>query len=1126
MLTLEGSGFSDGNFTPPSKLVFEGPNGAITLPTTVCDSGTDSGKLCETDPDCANPGKCTKSLASLCDVNGQSLGVCAQLTVPIPRSSIVTGTAVITVLNPFLPANPQPAPLASNPVLFPMSTTEASVRFGNASVRESVCDNDPSSACMTDADCVSPGHCIDNGPQGLTAGDFNGDGVADLAVVNGTSSSISILLGVGDGRFTAASGSPMVLGNSLQPVAVASGDFNNDGVQDLAVVNENENTVSILTGNGDGTFGIGGTRFGTAGLSPVAVAVVDLDGDGNLDLAVINQSSSKGSPCNNSNGTNPQGSVALLAGDGMSGFSQLQSSATSFYTGTGGLRTTNPICIGGTPSSIAVGDLDGDGIPDIAVTRGDPGDATCNPGVGSVSLVLNLTNFLAPGPLVPAPTSFCAGRNPKSVAIGDFNGDHKADLAIADFSQDAVAILLGTGDTTSFPTKLFPTAPTAPLSFASGSSGPLGVLVGDFDSDQSADLAVLHPGAVTILRGDNQGNFSTDGGSVVSGTLVGLAAADLNGDGRLDLAASNNTSNAVSLMLQNPPLTFSPDHVNFGDVPENNTSGPQTITIINDSAAAVLLAAGSMTIEGRNGASFALLTADTNPCTLPQTLASGGGQCNIAVTFEPRTVGTQAAAVQVVTPTGISQSVLLSGNGLAPVLTSNPLTVAFGNTLIGTVNPTPVSVTISDIGTVAAMISGVSITGPNAVDFVLNDACTGSSLAAGSGTCIVGVTFAPAPPPPSGPGLRTGDITVSYKLGGVNGTFTIAIGLAGSATAPLVSLSVPSTTFPSQQVGTTSLPANVSLSNLGSWPLTIAALNGITIGGLNAADFAIQGSDCPLAPNSLDVNARCTTTIVFTPLAMNPPIGPRSGILTITDNNDAVNNSTQTVSLSGIATAPEASLSTSTLAFGGVPIGTTSAPLSFLLLNSGTAPLAIRTLNGIAISGANASDFSESDSCPRYPAALAPNANCSITVNLTPSAALPRNATLTITDNHLNSPTNLTLTQTVALGGAGTDFSMSILPASATVSPGKFATYNVTITPIDGFVGPLTLSCSVSPPTAKVTCTAPTSVVLNGTTMITSITAKNASKGTYTLTYAGTFTATPPALGTLTHSTTAKLIVK
>lgn len=520
----------------------------------------------------------------------------------------------------------------------------------------------------------------------------------------------------------------------------------------------------------------------------------------------------------------------------------------------------------------------------------------------------------------------------------------------------------------------------------------------------------------------------------------------------------------------------------------------------------------------------------SSPCSLTSQTLAAGASCNIAVEFAPTSIGDFAAdvLVQVMFGTGtFSQSAGLQGSGLAPVLSPSPLDASFVPTLVGTTSSdSPLSVTISNVGAVDATIASsgaVSISGLNAGDFSATG-CQPASLTAGSGTCTIGVTFMP-----SAGGVRTAQLNISYTITGGSGPIVLTVGLSGVGTAPQVSLSSAPVTFGNQQVGTTSGAAPVSLSNLGTWPLTFASVaKAGTLGGANSGDFSITSNGCAsLSLLQLAQSSACGLTVTFMPAApFSPPTDTRTATITFTDNNNAVPNSTQTVILTGTATGPVATLSTASLGFGGVPITTTSVPLSFTLTNTGTAPLAIAMLNGIAISGLNAGDYAFTDTCPRYPSTIAVNANCTITIRLTPSATGASSATLTITDNDKHSPSDTNYQQTVSLGGTGTDFTIGATPPSVTVSPGKFATYMLTITPVSGFNQTLALACSVSPVASKTTCALPNSVVVNGTTAVASVTAKNSSKGKYTLTFTATYTATAPATGTLSHSTTALLTVK
>jgi hypothetical protein len=329
-----------------------------------------------------------------------------------------------------------------------------------------------------------------NGPNAIAVGDFNGDGKPDLAVVNFDSNTVTILLGNGDGTFTVGP----TLATGSYPTAVAVGDFNGDGKLDLAVTNLMSNTVTIFLGNGDGTFTPAASP--ATGGGPVAIAVGDFNGDGKPDLAVVNFGDY---------------TVTILLGNGDGTFTAAAASPA----------------VGSSPRSIAVGDFNGDGKLDLAVVDSSSNTVTILLGNGDGT-------FTAAAPLA-------TGSYPISVAVGDFNGDGKADLAVANYDDNTVTIFLGNGDGTF--------TPAAPL--ATGSS-PKAVVVGDFNGDGKLDLAVANfmGSTVTILLGNGDGTFTAAPSSSTGIASDAIAVGDFNGDGRADLAITNSSANTATVLLQ------------------------------------------------------------------------------------------------------------------------------------------------------------------------------------------------------------------------------------------------------------------------------------------------------------------------------------------------------------------------------------------------------------------------------------------------------------------------------------------------------------------------------------------------------------------------------------------------
>jgi hypothetical protein len=290
-----------------------------------------------------------------------------------------------------------------------------------------------------------------NNPAALAAADFNGDGKMDLAVANSADNTVSILLGNGDGTFQAAVAYPV----GSDPDAITVGDFNGDGWADIAAANFNDGTVSILLGNGDGTFG--NASVFSVGSGPAALAVADFNADGNADLAVANsgdgtvsallgdgQGSFAVEPAVGA-GLNPSGIVAGdFTGDGNTDLAvadygdyvTLAGGAVAVLAGNRDGTFQSPVVslAGTSPWMLAAGDLNGDGILDVAVSGESGVNVLLGNGDGSFQ----------------APVFYSTGSTPVGVALGPLDGTGLTDVAVAAFEDNDVGILLSNPGTCSF----------------------------------------------------------------------------------------------------------------------------------------------------------------------------------------------------------------------------------------------------------------------------------------------------------------------------------------------------------------------------------------------------------------------------------------------------------------------------------------------------------------------------------------------------------------------------------------------------------------------------------------------------------------------------------------------------
>jgi subtilisin-like proprotein convertase family protein len=279
------------------------------------------------------------------------------------------------------------------------------------------------------------------------------------------------------------------------PTGIAHGDFNGDTKEDLVVTNQGANNVSVMLGDGAGGFSTA-TNFGT-GTSPYAVAVGTFNADANVDLVVVNSGSNN---------------VSILLGNGMGGFG----SPTNFGVGI-------------SPISVAVGNFNGDSNADLAVANFGGFFA------GTVSVLLGTGT----GTFGPA-TNYGVRTQPSFVAIGEFNGDMNADLAVANFGSNNISILTGVGNGT------FTAAPNVNVGL-----GPVAIAIADYNLDGKSDLAVANYNAddISIRLGTGAATF-TNTGSVLAGTNpISLSGVDLSSDGLPDLVVANSGSNDVRVLF-------------------------------------------------------------------------------------------------------------------------------------------------------------------------------------------------------------------------------------------------------------------------------------------------------------------------------------------------------------------------------------------------------------------------------------------------------------------------------------------------------------------------------------------------------------------------------------------------
>jgi Bacterial Ig-like domain (group 3)/FG-GAP-like repeat len=1116
---------------------------------------------------------------------------------------------------------------------------------------------------------------IGDSPHGVVVGDFNHDGKLDFATANNTTynGTVSVVFGNGNGTFQAPTDyltwtqNPYNPGSN--PFSIVAADFNNDGYLDLATLDTGSSEISVLINNHDGTFGgpffYGGWAGNSGdGANSQQIAAADVNHDGKTDLVVT------ASPLYGAG-------VAILFGNGDGTFQQpavlyatdiqLSSVAVGDFNGDGvpdivvssnpldtltvllnkgdgsfkGARDYEPFVISSTnirggfpnnfpqPVSVAFGDFNGDGKPDLAVSDNANIDVAIylNNGDGTFKENANYRTD---------PTQYSYG--PNNVAVADLNRDGKLDLVAGGSSGTSFSTMLGNGDGTFQPAVVYQQnlggsttlavadvngdgipdvifnatqttfggnpyalyvalgngdgtfkAPVATSDICSSSGfGPvIYVAVADVNRDGKPDIlascsnnAGTYPSNIFLLLGNGDGTFGAET-SVSAGTYpTVIAVGDFNGDGKPDLAVGNNYAGGptVSMVLGNGDGTFQ-SPVAYSDVDSpfwttwsadqlsgygnpSPTPYPQAIAVADfnkDGHLDLLVVDVSGQIGGgsnggyyNNGVQLFLGNGDGTFQAEQSYLACWHGESVVADDL----TGGGASSAAVACPSDGVVTVLINQLGLGQSKTSTTTALqsslnpsGFGQTVTLTATVTPGSGTGTPSGTVA-FIDGNSTLGSGSLDSSGQASVSTSALALGthSITAVYGgdTNFSGSTSLALSQVVSRGSTTTVLQSSanpsnfGQSVTFTATINWSGPG--------IPTGTVTFMDGSSTLGSGTVNTSGQATFSTSALAVGTHSITASYGGDSNFTGSSSSILSQVISKIPTATALqssanpssfgqfVTFTATINWSGSGTPTGTVTFMDGTTKLGTGAANSSAQATYTTPALAAGTHsiTASYGGDAnfAVSTSTGLSEVVNKASTSTSLIASANPSVVgqsltftaavtSGAAGTPTGKVTFMDGSATLGAGSLNSSAQTTFTTSALAVGTHSITAT---YSGDTNFSLSTSAALSQNISDFSLTVAPSSRTVKAGGSTTYTLTLTPLSGFVGTVSLSCTGAP--AATTCTESPSVTLNGTTAASSTATvrttpgkKGTPSGTFTLKFTGTF-------GALQHSATAALDVR
>ncbi|MEG4391875.1 DUF4347 domain-containing protein [Microcoleus sp. BROC3] len=830
---------------------------------------------------------------------------------------------------------------------------------------------------------------VGSNPVFVGVGDFNGDGIKDLAVANsaatGSASSgvygTSILLGNGTGSF----GTATLLPRGRKALAVAK--FNPDNYDDLVVDNSN-GSVSIFLGSSTG-FGAPLNLSFDSLIVAQYIAAEDFNGDGRTDLALASYRAT--------GSTNTNGVVSIL----------LQNIDGTF-------APPQNFLVAKVPESIAVDDFDGNGTKDLAVTSTQPSSSN------SVSILLgNGSGSFG------AANNITVGSRPYSIAVGKFNNDSFPDLAVTNFESQSISILLGNGSG-GFTTTEIPVG-----------SSPSFLTVADLNGDSKQDLAVVNNNKVSTLLGNGDGTFTKTADLDAGSTPSAVTAKDLNGDGLPDLAVTNFGSDNVSILVNTP------NTVNFGTATYSGTEGT-TDTVVN---IPVTLSAGTpfadvtvpIAIDPSSSATQnSDYTISPTSITFPAGATGAALTQNVAVTIKPDNLpeNTETAILNFGTITG----------GVAGTTKQTTLNIAANGSVSYAVAADIASIPEGNSGTTPLTFT-VTRSGGTGVASSVNYAIGGTATNVSDYNNIGGTSGAT--------GISG---TINFAVGETSKTITLNVvgdGLVEPDETVAVTLSNPVAPGPTPTF--TAATATTTIKNDDTAGFSIAPTNITATEGGATGSYKVKLTSQPTAPVNISFNTGNAISPIATPITFDSTNWNVDQTVTVSAIDDNLAQGTHSGTIAHTVTSTDASYNAKAMPDVTASITDNDSPGVSIVQSAGSTNIAeggATATYGVVLTTAPAANVTINFDTGTQISAIAPltftPSNWNVAQNVTVSAIEDsiaqgtRSGTITHTSVSTDTLYNgLTISPVTATIADNDTAGVSISPTSTTATEGGAGTYRV-----------------------------------------------------------------------------------